>query len=277
MTRPRTAEKTVAAQGKPRVHNADVDWGLFDPEWYRAHNYGTLRDDDRTIIGNIRNFFAGANLPVNAQGVDVGSGANLYPTFAMLPFCRHVDLIEFSATNVLWLKKQVGGFDRAWDPFWSAFSGHPAYRTVTDPRTALAERASVTEKSVFDLPRSAWDIGTMFFVACSISTVLEEFREALHRFIGSLKPDAPFAAAFMDHSEGYVVNGNWFPAVQIGVDDVKSALAPVAYNVKIERISSSTLRDGYKGMILAWGRRSRPSTQGTATRQHENPASPTAS
>ena len=115
--------------------------------------------------------------------------------------------------------------------------------------------------SIFDLPQSVYDIGTMFFVAESITSDAREFERAVHSFIGSLKPGAPFAAAFMKGSRGYQVDTESYPAVAIDTDRVKSCLAGVAYDYEIRVIelheTDEPLRDGYDGMILATGRRTR--------------------
>jgi len=239
--------------------NAEAEWKRFDPERYSAKNYGKLRDDDRAIIERMRDFFGGAGIPAGAHGVDVGSGANLYPTFAMLPFCANIELREFAGPNVHWLREQIRDFDRGWDPFWRAYTGHHAYRAVGDPRAALAQRATVIESSIFDLPEARWDVGTMFFVACSLSTEMDEFEQAVACFVRSLKAGAPFAAAFMENSGGYFVNDVWFPAVRVGRQEIEDSLASVAYNVRLKRISTrQPLRDDYNGMLLALGRANGP-------------------
>jgi len=236
--------------------NSDVDWDTFDPEAYRDDNYLRLRDDDRQIMVRIRDFFAAAG-PADACGVDVGAGSNLYPALAMLPFCQRLDLWEFSAPNVAWLDAQVKRFDDHWNAFWRIYQENPAYARVADPRARLATVASVHQSNLFQLPTRAWDMGTMFFVACSLSSDLQEFHRAMHRFVTSLKPGAPFATAFMEGSQGYPVGDARFPAVGISDRDVAESLASVAYDdVVIERITTGDpLRDGYSGgMILAIGR-----------------------
>jgi NNMT/PNMT/TEMT family len=241
----------------PDPLNSDVDWDTFDPEAYRNHNYLTLRDDDHQIMVKIRDFFAAAEV-TNARGVDVGAGANLYPSLAMLPFCRTLDLREFSAPNVAWLARQIERFDDKWDAFWSVYQENPAYALMGDPRGRLAQIASVRQFDLFKLPERRWELGTMFFVACSLSSDIQEFHRATHRFVRSLKPGSPFAAAFMEGSDGYPVGDARFPAVGIRAQDVAESLASVAYDdVVITRITSGDdpLRDGYSGgMILAMGR-----------------------
>ena len=94
----------------------------------------------------------------------------------------------------------------AWDEFWKLYSERDEYAAVEDARAALANGCEITQGSVFELEaraEGAWDVGTMFFVAESITQSRREFRKALIRFLDSLASGAPFAIALMEHSLGY--------------------------------------------------------------------------
>jgi hypothetical protein len=244
---------TMSTIPRPAI-NADFDWDLFSPVSYNEHNYQEKRADDHEIVERVRDFFGRARIRSGARGVDVGPGANLYPCLGMLPFVDRLDLREYSASNVFWLERQVKSYDANWDDFWDIYAQHPAWRAIADPRARLERISTVTRESVFNLPRSTWDIGTMFFVACSISTQVEEFRLAIRCFVHSLKPGAPFATAFMVNSQGYQVGERWFPAVAIGTREVTECLASLAYDVEIHEIDTDNpLREGC-GMLVATGR-----------------------
>jgi hypothetical protein len=177
---------------------------------------------------------------------------------AMLPLCHKITLCERSATNVSWLRSEVKAYGLSWDGFWKALSeGQPAfYKKVDDPRTVAKERAWVRKKNIFELPPSKWDIGTMFFVAESITAKFDEFQEATHTFVRSLRSGAPFVAAFMKKSQGYWVGNRHFPAVAVDENDIDRCLRSVASEINIIPISKTTanpLRDGYEGMIVATG------------------------
>lgn len=233
--------------------NADVDWSLFDSIEYRNHNYQRVREDDRKIVTIIRNFFAKAGVE-NGRGIDVGTGSNLYPALGMLPFCRSLDLVEHSPRNVAWLNQQIAEYDRNWDSFWSIYRGRDSYSRITDPRVRLRKITKVSQGSIFELRRRHWNLGTMFFVACSISTEMTEFTNAVHGFVGCLRPKAPFAAAFMTHSDGYTVGDTPFPAVAVGPAEVEESFRKVANQVQLDKIeTSSPLRDNV-GMIVVTGR-----------------------
>lgn len=253
--------------------NDDFVWDTFNAAWYQEHNYGTLRPDDEEILQTVRDFFAAAHAedrPAGKwHGIDVGPGANLYPSLSMLPFCESIRLHEHSRENVKWLREEIGnGYGPSWDAFWKILTENPAYRAVENPRETLKKIADVNKDSVFrldevkldsgsllDLPAEQWDIGTMFFVAESLTGEKSEFEKAVEKFVHSLRPRAPFAAAFMKDSAGYFVDGQRFPAVAITDDDVRQCLDSLASNVDVRVLGQdASLRAGYGGMIIATGR-----------------------
>ncbi|MGH3727304.1 MAG: SCO2525 family SAM-dependent methyltransferase [Micromonosporaceae bacterium] len=245
-----------------RGRNADYEWDQFDSAWYHRHNYSDLRWDDREIIEYVGDFFTEAyrkgRLGSGLRGVDVGAGANLYPSLAMLPFCRTIELFDFSESNIRWLVEQVPQYGPSWDPFWNTLARRgPHYHAVACPRRRLAEIARVARDSVFKLPERQWDVGTMFFVAESLTSVPTEFKTALRRFVLGLKRRAPFAAAFMRGSKGYRVHDRWFPAVAIDEAHVEECLEPLTTDLRLHKVAlGERLRPGYDGMILATGYRS---------------------
>ncbi|MEO3782791.1 SCO2525 family SAM-dependent methyltransferase [Actinocorallia sp. B10E7] len=245
--------------------NSNFDWDEFNPESYLKHNYAEARKDDIRFVSTIGDFFLEQLGGRNAlRGVDVGSGTNLYPALAMLPFCREITLIERSEANRRWLEREIRGYTPVWEPFWRELAVKERYPEVGDPVGALAERAVVEPGSIFDLPRNKWEIGTMFFVAESISADVEEFREGLRRFIGSLVPGAPFAAGFMENSQGYKVDGRLFPAVAITDNDIRDCLKGLVEDdlrFAFESVGAHPLRHGYTGMILACGRKRQDDTE----------------
>jgi len=243
------------------VSNAQARWDDFDPVAYWRHNYASLRDDDRLILTTTGDHFcrhfgaAAATGP--RRGLDVGSGANLYPALAMLPWSRDLSLLDHSARNVRWLRDDL--MDAAdpwrWSPHWTALSHLPPYARLPEPRRALARACEVRCTSIFDLPRRAWQLGTMFFVAESITNDPQEFIRATASFLLALQHGAPFAAAFMTHSRGYQVGGVDFPAVRLDCDQIGHALREHADSLSVQHVlpGGPVLRSGYSGMALALG------------------------
>ena len=251
----------VPPDGAQSLHNEDFPWDQFDTEAYLEHNYAHVRHDDREILDAVSSFFERACAEKELlHGIDVGTGANLYPTLAMLPFCRKITLLEYSRSNVRWLRWQRRrlwpSWKANWQAFWQVLRKLDAYKGVAKPRWALIRRARVCRRSVFDLPRDhLYGIGTMFFVAESITPEHDEFDSAMEHFLGALAPGAPFAIALMEHSGGYQVGDKLFPATDIDIADVEKFLNSKAADVKVELIGPGVepVREGYTGMIIAYG------------------------
>lgn len=251
----------AALSSRPSRHavaelNSDFPWDAFDSKWYYDHNYKVLRDDDQEIVEVVRDFFTTLDLPSHSHGIDVGSGTNIYPALTMLPLCGKITLFEYSSSNVSWLQREIRSYSSSWDAFWELLAKEGLYDSVGSPRKMLAAKARVEKGSIFDLPKARWDIGTMFFAAESISSEPSEFQSALGSFIRSLRPGAPFAAAFMKDSLGYTVGTRQFPAVAITTDNVRNCLVDDTKNLAIYQIglTENPLRVGYGGMILVTGR-----------------------
>lgn len=246
--------------------NADAPWDRFSSHDYWRRNYHELQAEDQEIIRRVSDFFirAFAGRPPARRGIDVGSGTNLYPALLMLPWAEQILLTDFSASNVCWLRQQLADDGTAWTwrPFWREPQEAEGYRQIGEPRKQLREAcasepgcAGIERYSVFDLPKARWDLGTMFFVAESITEDRGEFRAAVASFVGALKPGAPFATAFMAGSQGYPVAGTRFPALPITPDDVRLHFTELgASKLSVELLRTKhRVRDGYEGMIVATG------------------------
>lgn len=239
--------------------NSGYVWDDFEAEAYAQANYARLRDDDRYLLTETAGFLARSLSPSTSRarrltGVDVGTGANLYPALAMLPFCREIDLWERGGRNTRWLTSEVRSYSAIWDDYWDVLADRRPYRAHGDPRAGLSRTARVCHADLFRLPRHTWDVGTMFFIAESISDRRSEFELAIARFVGGLRPGAPFAAAFMRDSHGYPVGDKWFPSVAVREPDVEDCLAPLSRGLRVSTVETDEpLRDGYSGMILALG------------------------
>lgn len=251
----------IPARKRPPVLNDEADWDKFESSAYVDQNYRERRTDDTQIIHIARDFFTDhfKRYPGPlVRGIDVGSGANLYPALTLLPWCDTIDLFERSATNTAWLKQQVPAYESNWDSFWNVLSEAEPYSAINDPRTRISKAVGVTQGNLFDLPRASWSIGTMFFVAESLSTEPDEFHGAVECFARALEPGSPYVAAFMEGSTGYSVGGEHFPACSVDEADVRKALAShTDGEVQIARVGipDAPLRHGYEGMLVACGRR----------------------
>jgi hypothetical protein len=175
-----------------------------------------------------------------------------------------ITLTDVSATEVAWLRTAAGGADATdagdrwvWAQFWAEFARYPAYQQVGDPRAELAVRHEVRRQGVLELAPEQWDLGTMFFVAESSTSDEDEFRASTGAFLQALVPGAPFAAAFMDSSVGYVIANLTYPAVRtVTVPLIRELLAQFSADASVFRIdvpAYDPAGDGYEGMIVAVG------------------------
>lgn len=239
--------------------NAGEPWDLFSPVSYKDENYADLREDDRKILIKLRKFFWRARVK-DGQGIDVGTGPNLYPLLSMLPYCKRITLLDIAEPNIAWLRREIDNPDRSWDAFWRILSSgfrlsSRHYRKLGDFKSKLTTRASVSRGNLFALKTAKYDIGTMFFVAESVSSMAAEFERAIECFLRALKPGAPFAIALMRGSKGYAVADHEFPAVSVEPEQVKAQLKLWAKSYKVYEIPliHPPIHDGYDGMMLAVG------------------------
>ncbi|MFG2373480.1 SCO2525 family SAM-dependent methyltransferase [Streptomyces sp. NPDC048504] len=254
---------TLRSSGAAQVKNSEVAWGEFDPIAYVDHNYRDLQAEDAEILHIVRDHFAGhfRNQGVGpVSGIDVGAGANLYPALSMMPWCDEVTLFERSSANVRYLKRQLDSYDPNWDQFWDVLCENEEYGSfLVDPRLQFRKVVKVVKGNIFDLERfggSLRSVGTMFFVAESMTSSCREFTLGVKRFMRALAPGAPFAAAFMEHSKGYYTGKKFFPACDVGESEVRASLEPFASDLDVYRLKTEPkLRSGYSGMILSCGRR----------------------
>lgn len=248
------------------VRNAEAPWHEFSSQEYWRHNYENMQPEDREILRHVSLFFIRAFTGRDRaqRAIDVGSGANLYPALLMLPWTDQILLTDFSERNVSWLRRHVMDDDASWtwQPFWAELAKRKGYNQISEPRKQLREvcagqpgDAGIERHSVFDLPQARWQLGTMFFVAESITQDPAEFRAAIGSFVSALQPGAPFAATFMAGSDGYPVAGTPFPALQVTPEDVTERfreLGASKLSVHMNR-TPPEVRPGYSGMIVATG------------------------
>jgi hypothetical protein len=244
----------------PPVLNDAVEWSNFDADEYWRINYASVLPEDQEIILCASKFLIDAcGDPARLkQAVDVGAGTNLYPALLMLPWAEHIVFTEYASPNIDWLSQNLADTpgEWRWQPFWDLVKGQPCYRTISDPRRLLAAGHEVRTVSIFDLPRHAWDLGTMFFVADGMTTDQDEFKTAVRAFLDSLRPGSPFVMAFMEGSTGYDVRDKWYPSVHITPTSLDALLAELPVTgTSVLRTDNSVrrLRPGYDAMLLVTG------------------------
>ncbi len=250
------------SQAKEPSGNADYVWDQFDSEAYFQHYYGDPHPDDDLVIQLAVKAFkkaaAAGDKPYDL--VDVGTGPNLIPFFSALPVSAKLTAWEYAQSNVNWLKKELASDEMRpqWRHFWpvarQAYA--PEFETPENPLPVLRKMTTVTQGSIFDLPKRQWTAGTMFFCAESITSRFDEFEQGVAAYCQSVKKGGLLAAAFLVRSGGYVVADKPFPVLHVLPDQIQETFAKHATDVHADLIGivEREIRSGYSGFIFLTGR-----------------------
>jgi SAM-dependent methyltransferase len=187
--------------------------------------------------------------------VEIGTGPNLMPVLAALPYITKQLLVtDYSQANRTWLENALAKIDPGWLRFQSTD------RAIGELQTRANVVARVHDLSVYHMPSSYYDVASMHFVAESITDSPVAFHMALSSIHDSLKPGGHLLASFMLGSTGWNVAGAHFPAVSLTENDVTSALTSAGFDrfdpVRLHE-GAEPVRDGYTGMLYVHARRSR--------------------
>ncbi|WP_072390762.1 hypothetical protein [Hyphomicrobium sp. CS1GBMeth3] len=240
--------------------NADYQWDGFDAEQYFQQYYGEPHADDDRVVEFAVNALKQATPHDRLLDVlDVGTGPSLIPFLCALPRARRLTAWEYSGANIAWLKFELARDELRpqWRHFWDV--GRAAYGKGWDlpdnPAVALREKSVLTQGSIFDLPRAAWDAATMFFCAESITKRQDEFEAACAAFARSVRPGGTLVAAFLAQSEGYIVSDYLYPALNLSPEAIQRTFAAHADGIVVDAVGmvDHEIRSGYSGLIFLTG------------------------
>jgi hypothetical protein len=221
-------------------------WGEFDPIEYTWRSYGqTILPEDRQIIRAVITSLQRLGVaPGSLERVaDVGSGPNFYPAMILAGLLKpggSIELIEYAQPNRDFMSVLLGpgphiyrNRDRQgrwqwidthqpwgkFDALIAEIGGEP-FRDTFNRARACARSIS---GSIFELPRTVYDLVTSFFVIESISTEESECVRAVSASLGTLKEGGSFVVAVTVKAEGgYPAGeGTCFPTVNLSVSDCR--------------------------------------------------------
>jgi NNMT/PNMT/TEMT family len=255
-----TGTVNFMADRRSSAPNDAASWSDFDADGYWKSNYASVLAEDAQIIRHASNFLIDAceGRPPIRRGLDVGTGTNLYPALLMIPWTERITFAEYSTANIDWLNDNLANVEGewVWQPFWDLVAHLSGYRNVEQARRHLATGYDIRRLSIFDLPKRAWGLGSMYFVADRITSDDAEFESAVRSFLDALTPGAPFTMAFMEGSASYDVSGVRFPTVEItseSLDMLLGRLPVIGTGVLRTDNSVRRLRPAYDGMLLVTG------------------------
>lgn len=237
----------------------EVPWHNFASDEYLEHYYADPHADDEQLAVETARAFAAFAPQGGLRTLDVGTGPNLYPLLAVLPYAGKVTAWEYASSNVAWLRQAVSArrLEKPWPHYWQLIQQADLRAAqIADPAGELARRLEVVQGSIFDLPVQRFDAATMFFCAESITRDEDEFRLACRAFAGCVRPGGLLVAAFLAGSKGYEVAGVEYPAVAVDADVIEGAFRDATAHCEIRAVGchGAEIRSGYSGALLLTAR-----------------------
>lgn len=112
----------------------------------------------------------------------------------MPPWADRIVFTESAVPNIGWLRENLADApgEWHWEQFWDLVADLPCYQDIDNPRRRLAVTSEIRTLSIFDLPTRTWELGSMFFVVDSMSTMRRSSRT---RFARSSTPSCRFAVS----------------------------------------------------------------------------------
>jgi len=233
------------------LRNADVDWNAWPVADYLAEVYRDLHPSDDAVIEHHSAFYRTLPPDSVANSVELGAGPNLYPLMVAAAASRHIEVIEPSAANLVYLERQLREPEPSWLPFYERCRKlQPAL-----PATLVEALSRVTVRpgSAADLRPDTYDLGSMHFVAESCTEDFNEFREICHSLADSVKRGGHLIAAFMENMGCYRIgDGPEWPGIPVDARLVREVFAPLVVDLSTTHIGfDPTGPDyGYTGMVL---------------------------
>lgn len=229
-------------------------WTQFDPQKYLKNNYIQLHEEDKRIITLLAAFYQ--KVPRLKLACEIGVGPNLYPLMAALPVTKKIEAIDYTTNNLLYLRKQKIHIDAFWNIYWKLFQKE-SNRYYVDLKTNFQSKTIIRKGNIYSLPKERFDLSSMHFCAESITADKNQFVNACHRFIFSVKHNGYLVASFMENSKNYYVESTLFPSFPINKRILKQVFEPYTTNLVIHRIhkAKKALRQGYTGMLLLTAQR----------------------
>lgn len=230
-------------------------WDAFNPYAYVADNYRTMHDEDRLILDVILPFIQ-RNIPSVSRVLDIGTGPNLYPIIALLPYSSRINCLEYARSNVQYLRNQIRNPSACWHRF-HRYMQRNNDRYLFPLKPVLTDKVSIGRGDLFVDSGKDYDVVTMFFCAESITNRRDTFVEACNKSVSCLRAGGIYIAAFMEQSTGYSLNNITFPSYPTNKQELQNIFESLCTDLSIKRIQKAEkpLREGYSGMILVTGTR----------------------
>ncbi|MEV7081142.1 class I SAM-dependent methyltransferase [Streptomyces sp. NPDC093516] len=237
------------------THNDDVDWDRWPVADYLAENYREVHASDAAVMAHHAAFYRALPAGGIARAVEFGAGPNLYPLMLASAACRRIDAVEAGASNVAYLQDQIcHRIDASWLPF-HALCRRLDPRVPATPAGALAP-VDIVHADARALPPGRYELGSMHFVAESVTEDFAEFADFCRAFVRAVAPGGYLVAAFMENMPTYRIGpASRWPGCPVGPATISEVFTPLTRDLHLTHIDPDpALPDhGDSGMVLLTG------------------------
>lgn len=244
----------------------ETDWkGKFNPRFYLEEYYNHIgRENSQLIAFLVRSF---AKIPTGFSMIDVGTGPTAYQLIAAAKRCKEIYCMDLLNSNLNELKKWLVKDRYAFD--WTKFTkgilrAESGRKMVTNEDILVREeitRSKVKKLQALDIKKNlpnklikGFDVVSSQFVSESITSSVDEFESAVKNISLILKSPGYLVLSAIKSARAYKVGTNYFPAVAIDEQFLKTALIAndfTAESIKIKSIKAEKPDEQlYKGLIF---------------------------
>lgn len=119
----------------------------------------------------------------------------MYPVLVALPYADILDIWEYGAKNVAYLKQQCQQLDPEWQQWIDKLCElHPEIYGEIDFQQQLQDKITVIQGSIFNLPQDTYESISMHSVIESLTKSSREFKKGLKRCVAAGKSGSSLIA-----------------------------------------------------------------------------------
>lgn len=243
----------------------------FSPAEYLREYYSEVGQENDELL----RFFAdiAPSIPPGEDLLEYGGGPTVYQLLSFAPIVGDIVFGDYLAGNLdavaRWMDARAGAHD--WAPFARAalrHEGRSADAPEVEHRLDLVRRRIRTLCRVDALADAQhgvrpdrFAVVSTSFVAESIASTPHQWRRALTAITGNVRPGGHLAMTAIRNADRWRVGDQWFPALPVDADDIRSALGDLGHQIEhLVEIDAEILDpadpgyEGYDGMVFCLSR-----------------------
>ncbi len=247
------------------------DFAHFDPRAYLTEYYADVGQENLALL----RFMAEAyrSLPPGGRLLDFGGGPTVYPLISAVGCVAEVHFSDYLPANLAEVRLWLAGDRRAFD--WSEFvrtaleieTGRPCSRAEVRQREQRV-RALVTRVLRCDASRNPpldpalgpYDVVVSNFCAESATQDRAQWRAFAFNIVSQLRDGGVLILSALMGASSYAVGPRWFPAVDIGEEDMLELLEEAGFaakSIELRTVPADRPSRDYEGLMLVVARNAR--------------------